>query len=145
MGRNLVTLAIVLFAVSWFVPVVKDQRFWGEGIPGWEACRVAWEMLRSPRFWLIGGPRILLGLTCLTNGAMVLAALLKSRGRNPALGAALLGCAALNLGWLYHNTGLRADLRAGYYLWTGSFAVAGFGFLSASWPLGSPARGRHAD
>lgn len=144
MGRSAVGAALVVFAVSWFVPVVEGQEFLeamrkadnpgasAEGIPGWQACRAAWDLLTEKDKADGRTTRFLLGITCFTNGAMVLAAVAMAlrRGKSPLLGLLLLGCAALNLGWLYHDLDdFRESLKVGYYLWTGSFALAGVGFL----------------
>jgi hypothetical protein len=106
-----------------------------EGPPGWQAFRVAWDLLLDGDTWSKAGRDLrplLLGLTSLTNLAMIAAviALLSRSGRARGLGVVLAVCAALDAGWLYlTDAGFRDGLRAGYYLWLGSFTVAAFGFL----------------
>jgi len=149
MGRNLAWLGVVLFAVSWFVPVVAGQdtaraledlgeALSGErsspgGPPGWQACRFAWDLLTDTSGEGPDGLDVkVCGATCLTNVAMVAAvlALLASRGRRPLLGLLLLACVALNLSWIYLGEGeMRSSLAAGYYLWTASFGLVGLGLL----------------
>lgn len=150
MGRNLAWLGVILFAVSWFVPVVKGQdaadafrelgasasgeRGSHAGPPGWQAFRFAWDLLtegseKGQDSWKAR----VCGATCLTNVAMVLAlfGLLSLRSRAALLGMLLLGCAALNLSWIYLSEGeFREMLAVGYYLWTGSFVLVGLGLLA---------------
>ncbi len=160
-GARIAPLAVagfVLFVVSWFVPVVPQQAniadlrdfarehaatpvpadaglFHGpDWLPGWVACRSAWDMLvddHTPggsRGWI----RRVVGATCLTNLVMLgaIAAVL-ARRRRPAprtLGAVLLGCAALDGCWVYLD-GFRSvdSFGLGYWMWLGSFVLVGLG------------------
>ncbi len=151
MRRNLAWLGLLLFAISWFVPVVKGQDTMdafrsmsgaltggradaGGGPPGWQAFRFAWDLLTEKSG---GGSEAwkakVCGATSLTNVAMLLSlfGLLSLKGRAGGLGLLLLGCAALNLSWLYLTDGpFRSMLLAGYYLWVGSFVLVGVGLLA---------------
>lgn len=184
MGRNLAWLGVVLFAVSWFLPVheglegaragrelaagVQDlARVLGEpadarrelpgygGPPGWQACRMAYDLLREEaphaREALREGgegrtKRIVLGASSLANVAMLLAVLvllLSVRSLPAVLGLLLLACSGLALSWTYlTDAAFREGLRLGYWAWAGSFAVVGLGMLagrSAPAPAAPPA------
>lgn len=180
MGRNLAWLGMVLFAVSWFLPVhegLEGARAGQElarglqglagalggkeatgreapaygGPPGWQACRMAYDLLRDEvphaREALRGGDdgrtkRLVLGTSSLANVVMVLAALalvLSVRGLPALLGLLLLACCGLALSWTYlTDAEFRAGLQLGYWAWAGSFAVVGLGMLAARAPA-SPA------
>jgi hypothetical protein len=173
MGRGLAWIGVLIFAVAWFVPVVRHQdapvakpspaanafddlfvheespigeaadgsRLGGAGpgprwLPGWQACRVAWRLLTGAEDLNGGGKdgwkRTVLGATCLTNVLMLLAvlALLGEGGRRGFLGRLLLVAAVLDAGWLCLLDGnVASHLRAGYYLWAGSFALVGLGLV----------------
>ncbi len=136
--RTLAWIGLVLFAVSWFVPVIEGQELFGdkEGPPGWHACRVAWEALvggdgEGPQVNADGVKRYVLGATCLTNALMVFAllGLLVSRGRLPRLGALMVASPAINLSWVYFGEGGDTGLAAGYWMWVGSFVLVGLGLF----------------
>ncbi|MBZ0151219.1 MAG: hypothetical protein K8J09_06765 [Planctomycetes bacterium] len=157
LGARWLLVGFVLFLVSWFVPVVRGQDLfgalpaWGEKLgvapeaglqavsgpdwlPGWGACRFAWQLLVSEdqgNEWFDRSKLLTLGATCLTNLVMVLAMLLAvARRCRLGCGLALLGCAALDASWIYYNDQNPFDLfRVGYFLWLGSFVVAGVGAL----------------
>jgi hypothetical protein len=106
------------------------------GPPGWQAMRFAWDLLRGEDGGSDKGSstkRVLLGLTSVTNVAMLLTALvlfLSLRGVPRLLGVLLLACAVLNFGWVYlTDAAFRDGLRLGYWMWAGSFALAGIGAL----------------
>jgi hypothetical protein len=139
MRRTLAWVGLVLWVVAWFVPVIKGQdtvdtiksAFTGkdDGPPGWAAFRTAWDLLRKGDEF----KETVLGLTSLTNVAFVVAAVWIVRNRpNAVIGNLLLISAALNLSWVYLNLNDADDLRAGYWLWAVSFAVAGFGLTGSS-------------
>lgn len=115
-------------------PASGEVRYGGP--PGWQAFRFAWDLLRGTDDLTFKGSdtkRVLLGLTSVTNAAMLLTALvllLSLRGVPRMLGVLLLACAALDLGWVYlTDAELREGLRVGYWMWVGSFALAGIGAL----------------
>ncbi len=106
------------------------------GPPGWQAFRVAWDLLTSK-----SGDRnlksTLLGLTSVTNGVMVAAivALLLGAGAGTlrGVGKGLFACAVLNLGWaIWSGEGIPSGLRVGYWLWVASFAFVGLSFTRAT-------------
>jgi hypothetical protein len=162
-GRGIAVLGLVLFAVSWFVeahdalgiaddlselvgavgqvgaetglerPPPPDIR---RGPPGWRAARAAWDLLGDDDATRSEGTfrTTWLGLTPLTNVAMlVAAALLFARRSLRACAVLLFACAAMNAGWLVlTDAKLRDGLGAGYFLWLGSFVVTGVGALRAA-------------
>lgn len=177
MGRNLAWLGMVLFAVSWFLPVhegLEAARAGRElaggleglagalggkdavrrpapsygGPPGWQACRMAYDLLREEaphaREALRGADdgrtkRLVLGASSLANGVMALAALvllLSVRGLPALMGLLLLACCGLALSWTYlTDADFRAGLQLGYWAWAGSFAVVGLGMLAGRAPV----------
>jgi hypothetical protein len=118
-------------------PEMSGPSVVGGGPPGWRAFRFAWDLLVDGDTWSNLGddarPAIL-GLTSLTNFAMLAAVLVLLAGRaRRGLGVLLLVCAALDAAWIYlTDSDLREGLRAGYYLWLGSFALVGAGMLGAA-------------
>jgi hypothetical protein len=145
MARNLMWIGVLLFAVSWFLPVVSaqgDAPFGAQGLKlydgphGWQAFRFAWDLLQDEAGVQPGASntkRLVLGATSLTNGVMLLSVLslfFSLRAVPRFLGWLLLVCAALNLSWIYLAEGdFVSSLRVGYYLWVGSFVVTGFAAL----------------
>jgi hypothetical protein len=159
-ARRVAPLAVagfVLFAASWFVPVVRNQgmldvfggltRSLGEGVrvdgpvpgggpdwlPGWSACRFAWELLTdsSPSADGERWKQLLCGATCLTNLVMLGAAFAAMvRGRSLLFGLLLLACAGVDASWVYlGGADTIEQLGAGYWMWLGSFVLAGLGLL----------------
>lgn len=152
-------VGVVLWLVSWFVPVFSGQSLLNglgqfasdvgakteaplhaiggpQWLPGWTACRFAWEVLvdppedsREPRWQLA-----LCGASCLTNAVMLVAvAFLLAKYRSPGIGVALLASAGVASSWLWAGDGsAREWLQAGYYFWLASFAIAGIGFVLAA-------------
>lgn len=158
MGRGAAWLGVLLFLVSWFVPVhealaVSDHLPDGfervaegatgrvpgvyRGPHGWRACRAAWDLLTADDSAGRKGFEVtLLGLTPLLNLAMGAAALLALGGasarRVRRVGGVLLVAFVWSLGWLYWTDGeFRSGLRAGYWMWAASFALVGTAFLGA--------------
>jgi hypothetical protein len=146
MARNLVWIGVLMYAVSWFLPVLKSQDpGWSrieslpDGPPGWQAVRYAWQLLdlelRAPsRDRAEGVESMVLGSTSLTNIVMAVAllALFSSRRAIPGiLGWILLPCVVLNLSWIYLNPeGALKSLSFGYYVWVASFIVTGLGAIA---------------
>jgi len=151
----LLAIGIVLYLVAWLVPVFQGQQLFGsmgelgkslgahpestiaplsgpEWLPGWAACHFSWSLLTEQQGQ--GGndwKRIVVGSTCLTNVIMLFALVARACGARPrVLGVLLLACAVLDASWLYlGGADLIRTLRAGYYLWTASFVLAGIGML----------------
>lgn len=121
MRRALLWSVGLVYAVAWFVPVIKDGGTLADGwLPGWFALRVALTPLwdhDSDMSWLQETLSVLSGLT---NLLFILALVRPARRWSWCLFAA----AALNTFWFVDMAPI-GDLRAGYWLWLASFALLG--------------------
>jgi hypothetical protein len=104
------------------------------GPPGWRAFRFSWDLLTGKVKGELDrsvAKEKVLGLTGLTNVLMLVGLLVVGvRGRGGAVGMLLLAAAGLNLGWLYlTDAEFRSGLEAGYWMWAGSFVLAGAGLV----------------
>jgi hypothetical protein len=106
-------------------------------LPGWEAVRVAWKNLttEAPEGTSDGWKARVVGSTCLTNALMILAILLLlgQRSGNPLMGLLILAAAGLNASWIYLSDDpneTMKQLKIGYWLWAGSFALVGLGLMA---------------
>jgi hypothetical protein len=131
--RSLVAIALVIYAVAWFVPVVSMPPLFpisrgahAASSFGWDAVLTAFSPVLHP-----GRPEsfadalgqiasVASGLTNLVLLA-VASSLLVRRGRaaGKRTEAIVWECALLNLVWITMGT----DLRLGYVLWIASFVV----------------------
>jgi len=120
-----------------------------EWLPGWPACKFAWNLLlaehqpqqdahqtqkdankaQQDAEW----KQRLAGATCLSNAVMALALLfVLARRRSTALGMLLVLWAGANSSWMWLPGGNPFDwLRAGYFLWFGSFLLVGLGLCGS--------------
>ncbi len=116
------------YAAAWLLPVIKDGVTLPDGLPGWQAFRVAFAPV-----WPYEGVEyqasyfaVLAVLSALSNLAMLCSPLsLVSRLRRyvSALGWAALGAFLVDAHWFVLGLGDDdwTDLRIGYFLWWGSF------------------------
>src|SRR5262249_15050412 len=114
------------FLFAWTLPVVKGGVTLPNGIPGWQAFRVA----ASP-VWPYEGTRvdswyaaILSAASAATNLIMVELAYAALRGRTNWLrfgAVAAVVSFLINAQWILPSD--RNDLRVGYYLWWASFLI----------------------
>lgn len=116
----LIGMAWLLYAVSWFLPVIDGGTTLSQGeLPGWEAFRVA-----------LGG-NFLEVSSALTNFVMIASPVILL-GRFDRLKVALpwlsILAALLNMQWFILSEN-RAELRVGYYLWCASFFILVAGCL----------------
>jgi len=120
-ARALLWSVGLVYAVAWFVPVIKDGATLARGkLPGWEALYCAlsplWEFDLDARWpW-----ETLSVLSGLTNLVFLLALVRPARRWSWCLFAS----AALNTFWFVHMVPI-GDLRAGYWLWLASFVLLG--------------------
>lgn len=126
--RSAIGASWLVYFVAWFVQVIKDGTTLSEGgLPGWEAFHTA---LFLEGFEGGPGAKVIVVLSALTNFVMVGSPIVLC-GRFEKLeriwGWLLLLSAAIDAQWfLWIMSGDRMDLRAGYYMWSGSFfALAG--------------------
>lgn len=154
-GQKLLVAGIVLWLVSWLVPVFEGQQLFGSSVdwarslgastssataaldgpdwlPGWSACRIAWDLMvgdppQTDDVWKIR----VIGATCLDNLVMLFAFAVFATGRRRMLVGALLLLGSGHAGsWLYlTERQVFEGLRAGYYLWLLSFVLVGLGAL----------------
>jgi hypothetical protein len=126
--RALVWTVGLVYAVAWFVQVIKDgDTLAGGGLPGWQALHVA----LSPLWGDFDG-NVLQGTLSvasgLTNLVFVAAFVRLVRGQPLTTQRwcwMLFASAALNLFWII-DMAPPGDMRAGYWLWLASFALLGF-------------------
>jgi len=115
-------LAVLVFAVAWFVPVHKDGS--PSRVPGWEAFTGALD-IQGKDTPLFDASGLMQRLSACTNFLMLLAvALVVLRpGQQPPswLPVSFDVATFLNLWWL--KGGHVGDLRIGYWMWLGSFAL----------------------
>jgi hypothetical protein len=136
--KGLVILGLLVFVVSWFLPVHEGldamdalQREMSKigggkvesGLPGgpsgWQAFRVNWDNLWKAKTWSEAGddPKGLVwNLTSVTNLAMLLAAFVLFSGTAKAargVGWVLVVAFVLNASWLYLDSTVGPDEGAG--------------------------------
>jgi len=121
-------VAWLVYATSWFIPVIKDGAALPGALPGWQAFRVAFAPL-----WPYEGisydtwyTTMLAALSALTNVVMVLSPLLFLRSRSAFMviwGWASAAAIGIDAFWFLmgHGSTDALPLRAGYYLWWLSF------------------------
>ena len=124
--RVLLWIGLAMFAASFFLPALWPDKpphemfSVREPLPGWLACVFGWVCLTDPA----AGVGILVGATCLTNLAMLVAVVAaRFRGRNRFAVCLLWTCAAYDLAWLFVVPVWQ--LGPAYYVWIASFVVAG--------------------
>jgi hypothetical protein len=119
---------VLVYAVSWFLPVIKDGDTLATGmLPGWQALRMSltpiWPGEEFSGNALQDTLCVLSGLTNLVFLAGFVH-LVRSQAAAPRWSWVLFGAAALNTFWLI-DMSEPEDMRAGYWLWLGSFALLG--------------------
>jgi hypothetical protein len=115
----------VLFAASWFLPVLQD-------LPGWMAFRYALAPLvpfrdrdSSSMDWQDSVPQL---MSALTNVVFIILFALWATKQSPRPGLFVriaLACLLLNLYWFvtaWRDHALK-DLLSGYYVWLAAFAL----------------------
>ena len=129
-SRHIVVIGIIAFLVAWLLPVVKGGVTLPEGLPGWQAFRVA----ASP-VWPYEGTQseswygaLLTTASAATNLVMVGLLFVARRGSRQWLRLATIAAFAsflVNAQWFIRAD--RNDLRLGYYLWWFSFFILAYG------------------
>jgi hypothetical protein len=133
-------IAWSVFALAWVVPVHKDGITLPQGLPGWEAFRLAaaavwpYEGVDYKTWW----DATLATLSAATNFVMLGSLWVAQRGQGPRrpIAVAALVAFVINTQWLFLRTEW-VDLRAGYYLWWLSFLVVSFISLKRAVPAAS--------
>ena len=129
-SRSLRYAALLVFVVAWFLPVIRLGDTLPDGLPGWQAFRVAFSPVWSVEDvrvdnWYMG---VLTVLSALTNLVMLGAAIMRSavpERRRESLKWIALAAFVVNSQWFVLNLGNGdwRDLRIGYYLWWVSFLL----------------------
>jgi hypothetical protein len=140
----LIASAWLIHAAAWFLPVIKGGVTLPDGLPGWEAFRIA-----SCALWPCRGTTFdtwygaaLSSASSITTILFVLASPwvvlcgLRSLRRASAWAAAT--AFIVNAHWYVLFGSGRSDLRMGYYLWWLSFLVLAIGLFDLS--RGDPPR-----
>lgn len=124
-----VKLALLLYVVAWFLPVIEDGATLADGtLPGWQAMMVALSPIWD---WSSGGKileRIIFVLSGSTNFVFVGAAALRWRRptwRPEVVTRAVFVAAAIDCYWLGYAIQNAAMLYPGYYAWLASFFLLG--------------------
>jgi len=127
--------AWLVHAAAWFLPVVKDGVTLPEGLPGWQAFRVAFAVV-----WPYESVNFDTWYTAALATASAVTTLLFIFGSpwvvwrgSPSLSRACAWVAVaafvLNAHWYVLFWSDRSDLRIGYYLWWLSFAFLAIGLF----------------
>ena len=133
----LISAAWLLYAVAWFLPVIKDGVTFPNGLPGWQAFRVAagavWPYGVEFNKWY---DAILSTISAVTTPLFILGSVWAvSRGtrvwRRVFAWVATLAF-LVNAYWFVFFGADRKDLRIGYFLWWLSFLVVALGFFKLS-------------
>jgi hypothetical protein len=125
--RALVWSVAAVYALSWFLQVVKDGYTLADGaLPGWQALLTALSPVLSDDPYTGGWLRGALSIsTAVTNLVFLAAFVLLLRSRTPRTNGwtwILLAAALLDTFWLLDPEAPHG-LRAGYYLWLASFVL----------------------
>ena len=142
---RVVSAGLALYAVAWFVQVIKDGATLADGtLPGWQAFRVALSPIWPYEGLVTEGwfRRILSVASGFTNAIVLCLPLwlhFARRHRKDLAVGPLCFAAAIDAHWMFPQA---QDLRLGYYMWIGSFIVLAVGVArsaEASSPPGSTA------
>jgi hypothetical protein len=131
--NNPLRLAWLGYALAWVVPVHKHGVRLPEGLPGWQAFRIAlspvWRYEDSGSWdpWYGALLAVISGLTNLVMLASVPVALRGTARERTVLAWLAILAVLVNAQWVIDKDW--TDLRAGYYLWWASFMVGALGLL----------------
>lgn len=150
--RVLIAAALLVHALAWFLPVVREGVTLPHGLPGWQAFRVA-----ACAVWPYDGFKIdgwfgitLSTLSAATTVLFVLGAAWVITVRAAKLSRVYawiaVGCFLVDAYWILTFGSDWLDLRVGYYLWWASFlllAIALFRLSRALERAGSQNQTQH--
>jgi hypothetical protein len=131
----LIAVALLVHAVAWLLPVVKDGVTLPDGLPGWQAFTVAALAINNwttdPKYFVV-----LSELSALTTILFVLGAgwvvAIRSR-RLRRVSAWIAACSFLiDAHWFLWFGSDRFNLRVGYFLWWASFLLLAIGLFLLS-------------
>jgi hypothetical protein len=131
----LIAVALLVHAVAWFLPVVKEGVTLPDGLPGWQAFKMAasevcnWKT--DPWYFVV-----LSTLSAITTILFVLGAgwVIATRSRRlHRVSAWIAACAFLiDAHWVLWFGSDRFNLRVGYFLWWASFLLLAIGLFLLS-------------
>jgi hypothetical protein len=130
--------AWLLHATAWFLPVVKEGVTLPQGLPGWQAFRVAaCAVWPYEGFHIDGSYNVVLStLSAITTLLFVLASgwvvLRGSRTLHRASAWIAASAFVVNAHWCVRFGSDRMDLRVGYFLWWLSFMLLALGLFGLS-------------
>jgi len=132
--NGLVRLAWLVHAVAWLVQVHKHGDRLPEGLPGWQAFRIAmsplWPYYEGGGSWDPWYGALLAVTSGMTNIVMVASVPIGFWGtprQRMVLAWLSLVAVVVNAQWVIDKDW--TELRAGYYLWWMSFLVIAVGFF----------------
>jgi hypothetical protein len=137
--RLLIWAAWFVFAAAWFLPVVKEGVTLPQGLPGWQAFRVA-----ASAVWPLPDVTIdkwykavLFSISAVTTLLFIPGSVWAVRSGSLALRRAsawVATCAfVVNAHWyVLYGASARQDLRIGYFLWWLSFLLMALGLFDLS-------------
>jgi hypothetical protein len=137
-ASTLIAAAWALQLSAWFFPVEKHGVHFPQGLPGWQAFRLAACPVWPYQDWTVDGwyNAVLCTISAATTVLFLLGSIWVVRYGSATLLRAtgwLSSCAFIvNAHWLLRFGSSRMDLRIGYFLWWLSFAFLSLGFLRQS-------------
>jgi hypothetical protein len=137
--RLLIAGAWLFHAVAWFLPVVKEGVMLPQGLPGWQAFRVAasavwpYEGFQIDEWYNAVLSTASAVTTVLFVFASVWAVLRGSRALRRAAAWTAASAFIVNSHWFIRFGSDRMDLRMGYFLWWFSFLLLAIGLFDLSY------------
>ena len=134
----LILLAWLFHAAAWFLPVAKDGVTLPQGLPGWQAFRVAACAVWPYEGWSIEGwynvvlSTVSAATTLLFIFGSVWVVLRGSRTLQRASAWIAASAFIVNAHWCVRFGATRMDLRIGYFLWWLSFMLLASGLFDLS-------------
>ena len=130
----LVCAAWLVFVAAWFLPVIDEGVTFPQGLPGWQATRVAlcgvWPCRNVDVEWY---QAVLFTVSALTTLLFLPGSVWAVLGGSKRVCLTFACFAALafvvNTHWYILAGSNRADLRIGYYLWWISFLLMALGLF----------------
>ena len=131
----LISVAWLIHAIAWFLPVVKGGMTFPHGLPGWEAFRVA-----ACAVWPYEGFKtdhaVLSTMSAVTAPLFILGSVWVVSHGSSTLRRVSAWVATfafiVNAHWYVLFGSDRKDLRIGYFLWWFSFLLVGLGLFDLS-------------
>jgi len=133
--QALVSIAWLVHVAAWFLPVVKGGVTFPQGLPGWQAFRVA-----ACAVWPYEGISTDYPVLCAISAATTLVfisgsvwvVLNGSHALRRASAWVATSAFVVNAHWYVLFGSDRKDLRIGYFLWWLSFLLMAFGLFALS-------------